>query len=331
VEAAVTTIISILGILGRALGRVLTSSLGWASSLLYGRVPKNHQAFVEAIFGASVLWAALLVLAIVPAVFGFVLTTTPFAANAGLSLLRTLIIDGLLVLPLVVGILSVLVPSAENRPQGLAIVAAILRGIPLTVLLAAMAVFLPLAGLARRIGSLRRGWADIHIPIVVKSSGYAALVGDVDAALRRRDLALDPHDAPFVLEIPGRVLALIAGREVGDVVPDRMVELRGKDLEVGVYPSDIVVSGKPRERLLARAAIMTSLVQAPAHFTISAESQKVEDRIEVIARPSTPTFDALAEVEAIDRDLAGLDVPPSDWDTLFRLRLQAERDVLRRA
>jgi hypothetical protein len=75
---------------------------------------------------------------------------------------------------------------------------------------------------------------------------------------------------------------------------------------------------------------MTSLVQAPAHFTISAESQKVEDRIEVIARPSTPTFDALAEVEAIDRDLAGLDVPPSDWDTLFRLRLQAERDVLRR-
>ena len=31
-EIAVTTIISILGIVGRAVGRVLTSSLGWATS-----------------------------------------------------------------------------------------------------------------------------------------------------------------------------------------------------------------------------------------------------------------------------------------------------------
>jgi hypothetical protein len=110
-----------------------------------------------------------------------------------------------------------------------------------------------------------------------------------------------------------------------------MIELRGDDLQVGVYPSDIVVSGKPPERLVARAAIMTSLAQASAHFTTSAESQKVEDRLELIARPSTPTLDALAEVEAVDRELAHLDIPSDDWDVLLRLRLQAERDVLRRA
>jgi hypothetical protein len=110
-----------------------------------------------------------------------------------------------------------------------------------------------------------------------------------------------------------------------------MIELRGSDLEVGVYPSDIVVSGKPAERLLARAAIMTGLAQAAVHFTTSAESQRVEDRIEVMSRPSTPTLDALAEVHAIDGELARLDVPSDDWDILFRLRLQAERDVLLRA
>ena len=143
-------------------------------------------------------------------------------------------------------------------------------------------------------------------------------------------MVLEPHDAPLVMEVPGRVLALIAGRTVADVLPDRMIELRGHDLEVGVYPSDIVVSGKPEQRLLARAAIVTSLARSAAHFTLSAESQKVEDRLEVIARPSTPTLDALAEVEAIDNDLARLDVPSGDWEILFRLRLQAERDVLRR-
>jgi hypothetical protein len=327
----VTTIISILGLIGRALGRVLTSSLGWAASLLYGRVPKDHQVFVEAMFGLSLLWAFILVLSFVPAVLGFAMATTPFVSSAGWSLFRILAGIALLALPILVGVISVFVPSPENRPKGPSIVASILRGIPLTILLAAMAIFLPLAGLARRIGSVRRGWADIHIPIVVKSSGYEPMVDDVDAALRQTDLVLERHKAPFVLEIPGRVLALVAGREVADVVPDRMIELRGDNIEVGVYPSDIVVSGKPEERLLARAAIMTSLVRAAAHFTMSAESQKVEDRIEVIARPSTPTLDALAEVEAVDRELAHLDVPSSDWDTLFRLRLEAERDVLRRA
>jgi hypothetical protein len=326
-----TTIISILGILGRALGRVLTSSLGWATSLLYGRVPKDHQVYVEAMFGASVLWAALVVLTLIPAVFGFVLSTTPFVPSLGLALLRALILGGLVLLPLLVGVASLLVPANEQRPKGLAIVGGLLRGYPLTILLAGIAVFLPLAGIARRIGSVRRGWADIHIPIVAKPAGYAAIVDQVEAVLRRRDIRLERHTAPFVLEIPGHVLALIAGRDVSDVLPDRMIELRGSELEVGIYPSDIVVSGKPAERLLARAAIMTSLAQAAAHFTTSAESQRVEDRIEVIARPTTPTLDALAEVDAIDGELARLDVPAGDWDILFRLRLQAERDVLRRA
>jgi hypothetical protein len=324
------TIISILGLIGRAVGRTLASSLGWAGSLLYGRVPKDHQVYVEAMFGASVVWGLLVIFAVIPAVLLFALSTTPFVPSLGASLLRGLLVAGLVLLPLVVGIASTRVPAAGQRPRGLAIVGHLLRGYPLTVLLAAMALFLPLATAVRRVGSLRRGWADIHIPIVVKPGGYAATLEDVDLALRRRDVVLERHHAAFVMEVPGRVLALIAGRPVAEVLPDRMIVLRGDDLEVGVYPSDIVVSGKPAERLLARAAIVTSLAQSAAHFTLSAESQKVEDRLEVLARPSTPTLDALAEVEAVDRDLARLDVPSGDWDILFRLRLQAERDVLRR-
>jgi hypothetical protein len=327
----VTTIISVLGIVGRAVGRVLTSSLGWAGSLLYGRVPKDHQGYVEAMFGASVLWAVLACVAVIPAVLGFVLTTTPFVSSVGMTLLRALLIAALVVLPLIVGVASALVPANDQRPGGLALVGHILRGYPLTILLAGIALFLPLATAARRIGSLRRGWSDIHIPIVVKPGGYGPMLDEIESTLRGRDILLERHPAPFPMEIPGRVLALIAGRDVGDLLPDRMIELRGADLEVGVYASDVVISGRPRERLLARAAIMTSLAGGAAHFTTSAESQKVEDRLEVIARPSTPKPDALAEVEAVDRELDRLDVPADDWDILLRLRLQAERDVLRRA
>jgi hypothetical protein len=327
----VTTIISILGIIGRAVGRVLTSSLGWATSLLYGRVPAANQKYVETMFGCAVLWAALAIIALLPPVFRFILATTPFVPSLGLNLLRTAMIAGLILLPALVGLASVFVPAPPNRPRGLAILAHIARGYPLAVLLAGMAIVLPLAGAARAIGSLRRGWRDLHIPIVVKPGGYPAMLDDLETTLRRRDIELEEHPAPVVFAIPGKVLALIAGRDVGDLLPDRIVELRNHDLEVGVYPSDIVISGTPRMRLLARSALMTSLAASAAHFTTSAESQKVEDRLAVIARPSTPLTDALAEVEAVDRELARLDVPSSDWDVLLRLRLQAERDVLRRS
>lgn len=329
-DPLVTTIISILGIIGRAVGRVLTSSLGWAASLLYGRVPAANQKYVEAMFGFAVVWAALAIIALLPPVLGFILATTPFVPSLGLNLLRTAMIAGLVLLPALVGLASILVPAPPNRPKGLAILGHITRGYPLAVLLAAMAIVLPLAGAARAVGSLRRGWRDLHIPIIVKPGGYAAMLDEVQTTLRRRDIVLEQHPAPPVFAIPGKVLALIAGRDVGDLLPDRIVELRNRDLEVGVYPSDIVISGTPELRLLARAALMTSLAQAAAHFTTSAESQKVEDRLEVIGRPSTPIGDALAEVEAVDRELARLDVQPSDWDVLLRLRLQAERDVLRR-
>lgn len=326
-----TTLISVLGILGRTIGRVLTSSLGWAASLLYGRVPKDHQRYVETMFGVSMLWAALVLITLLPPVASFVFTTTPFVPSVGVSVLRTVIIAGLVLLPAVVGLAGALVPDDDRRPRGLAILGHIIRGYPLAILLVGLAVFLPLAGAARRIGSVRRGWADIDIPIIVKPGGYERIVDDVHATLGAEGFELAPHDAPALLALPGRVLALIAGRDVSDLLPDRMIELRGRDLEVGVYPSAIVVSGPCAERLRARAALMATLVATPVHFTTSAESQKVEDRIEVIIRPSTPTLDALAEVEALDRELARLDVPARDWDVVFRLRLQAERDVLRRA
>ena len=40
-----TILVSIFGVAGRFAGDLLTSALGWASSLLFGRVPRSHQIF----------------------------------------------------------------------------------------------------------------------------------------------------------------------------------------------------------------------------------------------------------------------------------------------
>jgi hypothetical protein len=66
---------------------------------------------------------------------------------------------------------------------------------------------------------------------------------------------------------------------------------------------------------------------------MSAEAQEVEDRLGQLAkrrdaaRAMSPA-DAQAAFEPIDAMLLELEVPTDEWDILYRLRLQIERDLL---
>ena len=325
-----TTLVSIVGIIGRAIGKVLTSSLGWASSLLYGRVPADHRKYLDMMMGASLLWALLALTALIPPVGTFLRTSTPFASSIGLALLRSLILVGLILLPALVGLAGCFVPADGQRPKGTAIIGQVLRGYPLTVLIVGLGVLLPAVGLVRKVGNVRRGWSDAHLPIVVKPGGYEQLVDDLRSALTDDGLATAVHPAPGFFAVPGKLLGLIAAREVQGLVPDRLVELHRADLEVAVFPSDVAIRGTTARRIRARSVLMTRLATSAAHLTTSAESQKLEDRIERVASSDGSPTRALAELDEIDAALLDIDVPPEDWDVLLRLRLQAERDVLRR-
>jgi MFS family permease len=325
-----TTFVSVIGIVGRAIGGVLTSSLGWAGSLLYGRVPADHRRYLDLILGASLLWGLLVLVVLIPGVGSFLLTSTPFVGSFGFAVLRTAIVAGLVLLPAVVGLAGCLVPDERNRPRGAAILVQIARGYPLTILITLASLFLPAVGLARKVGNARRQWSDAHIAIVVMPRAYDALVEDLRSALDRASIETSVHDAPGVLLVPGRLLALLGGKHVEGLVPDRLVELRGDDLEITVYPSDVAISGETRSRLGARVVLMTTLATAHAHFTSHAESQAFEDRIARLARRDDPTRAAIERsFRELDAALAELDIPTEDWDVLFRLRLQAERDLLR--
>ena len=54
-----TMLISFFGFAGRIAGGLLTSALGWASSLLFGRVPRSHQVFLVLMMAGSSTWLLL--------------------------------------------------------------------------------------------------------------------------------------------------------------------------------------------------------------------------------------------------------------------------------
>ena len=334
-----TILISIAGLVARFAGDVLTTTLGWASSLMFGRVPRSHQIFLVLMLGGALLWIFLIIGFLAPGVPGFLFDLTPHPPFVQKSWLSVAVLIGIVIVPLGVGLAGYLVPADGERPEGLVIVRELLRGYLLTPVLSGMLLFLPAVGISRKTRSVSRGWSDTHIPIVVKPEGYDQIVADLAGALGSADLPVEAEDAPRVLSLPALLISKVAGGNVRKLRPDRLVELEGHDLRVGIYPSDIAISGPSHERTRARAAILSRLATSAAHLTTSAEAQAVEDRIERLAKSQSPEAGSSPAIGAspaavgeafapIDATLLDLEVSTEEWDILYRLRLQAERDLL---
>lgn len=328
-----TILISVFGFAGRLAGDLLMTALGWASSLLFGRVPRTHQVFLVVMMALSFLWVVAVVALLVPTVASTLLTATPHPPFVDHQWFGFAALLSVLGLPLAVGAAGYLVPAEGERVDGVVVAREILRGYLLAPVISGLLIFLAGVGIARKIRSRRNGWSDAHVAIVVKPGQYDQLVLDVEHALTDADLRVIPGDAPWVLTLPARILTRVAGPNVRNLRPDRLIALTGANLNVGVYPSDIAVSGSTRRRTRARAAIVSRLVTASAHLTTSQEAQEFEDRLGKLARSdrtvdAASTARAVKKFEAIDAALIDLAVPPDEWDLLYRIRLQIERDLL---
>ena len=140
---------------------------------------------------------------------------------------------------------------------------------------------------------------------------------------------------PAVMSKPARWLAAVAGGTGGSLVPERLVQLKGQDIDILIYPMDLLISGKPEFVARARAAMASKLTTSAAHLTVSAEAQAIEDRLAALMHAQgsdpdrPPRFDAAAaaQLEAIDTELATLELPYDEWEVLYRQRLQVERDL----
>jgi hypothetical protein len=219
--------------------------------------------------------------------------------------------------------------DADRSPR--AALTAVARGYPLTVVLAILLVFLAVLAIWRKAWSIPRRWTDAHVPMVVKPGAYAQVADDLDRALTDVGFDLEASPAPASMSKPAKWLGAISGRSTNELVPDHMLQLRGPDLDILIYPMDVFISGKEEAVTRARAAIASRLTTSAAHLTVSAEAQAVEDRLTALAHPTdgAPEFDeaAAAAFSDIDEELATIHIPYDEWEVLYRQRLQVERDL----
>ncbi len=328
-----TMLLSGFGLVGRFAGDLLTSALSWASSLLFGRVPRSHQIFLVLMMAGSFLWLIVVLSLIIPGIASWIYDATPHPPFIDHVWLATFLVGAAILLPPAVGIAGYLVPAEGERPGGAAALIEPLRGYVLAPVIAGIMIFLAGVGVVRKIRSARHGWKDVHVPIVMEAGGYDQLVDTLGDALASAGLPTTAAAAPWVLTLPARILTAVAGSNVRKLRPDRLIELSGQDIRVGVYPSDIAISSTPRGRIRARIAVLSRLTATTSRLTTSAEAQEVEDLLKQLATTAaTPKGLGLREGRGafsdIDTRLLALEVPAEEWDLLYGLRLGLDRDIL---
>ena len=317
---------SIFGVLGRFAGKFLTTTLGWASTLLFGRIPAGREVWFAVLTFGSIVWVATLAGILVPSVGTFLIALVPLPERVNEDAVRWAMLGAALVIPLVLGAVTLLIADPATRPKGAAMLGAVVRGYALTPVLAVTLVILALAGIVRKVRAVLARRSTAHVPIVVRPRRYEALVEQLQAVLGGELGLIDRQvDASAIVTGPARLLASVSGAGIKSLVPDRLAVLQGPGLEIQVYPSDIALSGAKLDLARARAAIMRDLRSRDCWFTTDPKAQEIEDRLAALGQPAGAR-DAAA-LEAIDQRLATEEIDDESWDVLYRRRLQVIADA----
>jgi hypothetical protein len=308
---------------GRLIGAVATMTIAWATILLFGPIPQSKQTLLSFITLGSLAWVAALAGVLVPTVGSFLLAAVPRASFIEDWWLRLVMVGLAALLPLAIGLATVVFIAPEARPIGRGRATQLLRGYPYAAVYAITIIFLATWGLVRKIRSMQHGWESAHVPMIIKPGRYDAVVADLEAALRQAGLDISRTRASPWFDIPPRLLAAVGGSALKGLIPDELVEFKADDLGILVYPSDVALLGQEDLVSRARAAVARRLTFADAYLTTAKESEQIEDLLAEISRRRTILA---ADFGPIDELLTLLVAPYDEWETLYRLRLQVERD-----
>ena len=309
---------ALFAFIGRQIGRLVQTAFSWATLVLFGRVASDKQLYLSLMAVLALLWPIALAGVALPSVATFLLgfVTVPDGFHGWVRL-------GLLVVaalaPLGVGFLGI--KLREQMPRGTRFLRALAAGYPNALALAVVLIWLMVITPITKVITMVKRYESAHVPISVHEGGYDVVVDDLRGALERAGVQVRHTFAPWTLTVPGRILGLVGGAGVRALVPQRLSQLRGRDLVMTIHPMDLAITGKARAVAAARGALVRELTFTRAYQTWSKEAHEIEDLLDAAASGRT----ALA---TIGRRLDDVTLNFEEWEILYRMFLQVR---LRRA
>jgi hypothetical protein len=306
----------------RSTGRLLNTAFGWATVMIFGKVPEDRQIYLSVIALASVAWIAVVTGIAFPAAGTFLLSFVPLPEGVSRTWIRLGMLAAAIVLPAAVGGVSLLLQDPEDRPAAGARVKAVLKGYPFTLGLALTLVLMTVFAPIMKLQTLLRRWTSQHVPVLVEAEDYEAVVAQVQEALARAGWTTERRPASWMLRVPTRILTTLAGGSIENLVAAGLTTLRAPTLEVILHPADLVVSGKEADVTHARATLAEELTFSPAHLTWTAEANRLEDRLRALGREvrlgGVRAARARGRLDDLERELRRMEMSFEEWEVLFR-------------
>ena len=324
----------VFALIGRFVGKLLNALFGWATVTMFGRVPEGRQVHVSVIAFGSVIWMVVLLGIAFPSFGTVVLGFVPIPDFVDPDWVRLAMLGAAVIVPLIVGVVSVLMLTAEQRPKGAgATFKAVLKGYPYTLGLALSLLLLLVFVPFMKIGPILRRQQSQHVPVLVEAEGYAAVVDHIQEALRDAGWKTHREQASWMLRLPTRILTTLAAGAIEKMVAENMTTLKGNRLQVMLHPADLVIVAPKGTVRRVRSLLAEELAFSEAHLTWTKTANEIEDRLTAISRrvadrPGTAQA-AWAELGQIKEDLRQAEIPFEEWEVLFRNELLVERSVVR--
>jgi hypothetical protein len=312
----------------RSAGKLLNTAFGWATVLLFGRVPEERQTYLSIIAFGSVVWLIALVAIAVPSVGTFLLAFVTLPSWVDPLWVRIAMLVAALVIPAAIGWFSTRLVEPGERPPTLK---AIARGYPYTVGLALTLVVMTLFAPVLKLRMAIRRCTTEHVPVIIPPEHYLTVVGEIETALAAGGMKTTRHRASWMLRAPTKLLTFFARHSVGTLVADQLTRLVGPRIEVLIHPSDLVVSGPKVTAGRARAILAERLTTTRAYLTWSKEGNELEDEVRAVWRDIEAGAErsAAERLRRIEERLRAVELTYEEWEVVFREALMAERALLR--
>jgi hypothetical protein len=265
----------IFSFIGRKIGDIIQAIFGWSVTALFGRLPRKKSIAVTVALIFSLAWPLFVLGLFLPGVAAWALALLPLHDWLSASALRILWATFAIVSPPIVGLL---VHWAAPATKGSAFRSA-LAGYPLTLgfflSFVVTAITVPIV----KIFSIVRGWSDTHVYVQPRPHRYDAVLHELAEACARAGLEIEIVPPPRRMMIATNLLRVLAKSAVSPIVAEELLMVRGKNLELTLYPSDLLLRGEPKTVARARAMMTRTDIDADAYLVGSPEAQQLQDEL----------------------------------------------------
>lgn len=323
---------ALLSFIGRSAGKVLNAIFGWAVIALFGRTSPRQQTLLSGLVAMAVLWPLILVGIVVPKVVTFLIAFVPLARSVPDSVVRIIWIALALLIPLVIGI--AVAAKAPHGTEQEPVVKRLLRGFPLTIALAAAFLVMFVTVPMLRIVSIFRGWSDEHVPLITEGDAYRGATERIEHLIEANGLDARRAEPPWWMRVPTGILRGLGGRALRGVMPEELSHWRGANLQVALYPSDVLVRGDKHKASWTHGLIAEAFARGPGYQTFDPDAQEIERQVQRIWSVYEKEPDAhrrshflLGRVREAARELSTLDVPYEQWEVVYRKLTQLARAI----